>query len=419
MFKKCFFTLLTNRNHFLVLLLLMSFSQLIQAQVYRCETDSGNIVFSDEPCARGDTSTRLDWLKTTPSSKSKKQGTKRAQQQAKKTAQKAKKHDESYVLLSLLTTTQLELETASLRSKLEDEKTELPELILPDGIIVDLLMVEKMEMTYRLGKNDMRVRFVMMDGYEEVKTIKKPFPVLMGSAKIGRFSKSLEDIKRIEFFNSEKLRKKRGDKVIKVKKRKKTVAKESPSVKKEEVPVIELDLSDEGIKQNMVKKKSFAPITNYDLNTAKVNSNKIPETVLPVSKLKSKSKVEVKTEQKPTNNNLVAKPKPDSKYVSVIFTNDKRASVLRSSFESSRRDKPAKSRHFILSDTEQIPFEKIRTIRIMPTADQSKLVVAVALKTGETKMENMLPPFTKIEALTDSGAFSYSLLEIRSISFQR
>ena len=424
MFNKYFLTSAIKWHALMAIFLLMILSQAVQAQVYRCEKESGNIVFSDEPCAKGETSTRLDWLKANPATK-KKKSTATPVTTANKPVKKARKNNDAYVVLSLMTTTKLELETASLRSAVDDEKTEAPELVLPDGITVDLLMVDKMIMTYRLGKDKMQIRFIMEDGYEEVKTIHKPFPVLTGKARIGRFSKSLEDIKVIEFFNSEKLRRARGDKIVKRQKPKKS-AMAVPKVTKKDVPVIELDLSDEVAETAPVKMSRQAPIENYDLGIKK------PSPV-PSSQQESTEKLAVKeAEKRPmasTENKkqpVARKPLQKQKqaplpatHVPVLFVNDKKASVLRATLSSSKGDRQSKAGHFMLSDQEQIPFDKIRTIRVMPTADRSKLVVAVALKDGETRMENMLPPFTRVAAKTDSGAFSHSLLEIRSISLQR
>ncbi len=392
MSKTLYLKSLLSGQKILLLVLLMSISQWSQAQVYRCQQASGTIVFSDEPCAEGEVGKKLNWLKTQPSSEKKAAKPRVEQTRAQATAKKARRENESYVLLSLLTTTILELETASLKSQLDDDKTELPELLLPDGITVDLLMVDKIEMSPSPRKNHLKVHFVMADGYEEVKTIKKPFPVISGSAKIGRFSKSLEDIKRIEFFNSKKLRQQRGDK-IESDDRTKSIAKQTEPLKpKTEAPVIELDLSDAAMKKSTAlnpDKKTIVPTT---LMEKKVVSSKDPAA-------ESKNKA--------------------SQWVSVILTNDTSTTLLKASLGSTKGDKQADKHHFILNDQEHIAYDNIRSIRIRPNADNSKLVVAVALKTGETKMENMLPPFTRIQAMSHSGEFDQSLLEIKSISFQR
>ena len=80
---------------------------------------------------------------------------------SQRAAQKAEKNNEAYVLLSLKTTTQLELETNSLRSTLYDEVTELPELVLSDGIIVDLLIVNKILISHKYGEKQLHVKFII------------------------------------------------------------------------------------------------------------------------------------------------------------------------------------------------------------------------------------------------------------------
>ena len=397
MSKYCYLKRVSHWQPLLALLVLISFAHMASAQVYKCESDAGNIIFSDEPCKKGEYSTRLNWLKTKPSGQKSRKASDSVSSRAKKTARKAKRNNEAYVLLSLLTTTQLELETASLRSSLRDEETDGPELILSDGITVDLLKVDKMLMSSSLGKNKMRVRFIMNDGYEEEKIITRPYPVITGEAKIGRFSKSLDDIKRIEFFNSEKLLKARGDKLA-LKKRKKSRGskKTDTDTKSDETPVIELDLSHE-----VRSEKTFVPKVRPV--TAKKTAK---DTSLPVKKLT------------PNNVKQTSKP-PSEKRIPVVFSNDKKTSLIRSSLGSSRGSQTTAGQQFILNDREHIPFDKIKSIRVRPTGDKNKLVVAVALKTGEIKMENMSQPFTRIQGETGSGRFNYSLLEIKSISFQR
>jgi len=359
-------------------------SHAVQAQVYKCENNMGEINFSDEPCSRGETSTRLNGIKSTPSSKQKKQSSRSVQ--TKKTAKKARKNNEAYVLLSLLTTTQLELETATLRSSLADETTESPELLLPDGITVDLLKVDKILLSRtQTSKSKLKAQFIMNDGFKQEIFIKKPYPVISGEAKIGRFSKSLGDIKVIEFFNSKKLLKARSNKKIVQKESKKTTTanKKPKPPAQNETPVIELDLSNE-IKPSSVSKPEI-----------KVVSGKNSPTKKPTSIKKASSKIQVD------------------------FVNEKKAWLNKSSLGSSRNNNQANGHKFILNDSEHIPYDKIKSIRVRPTSDKSRLVVAVALKNGEIKMENMSQPFTRVLGNTGSGSFDHSLLDIKSISFQR
>ena len=373
----------------ILLLMIMSqvMSHTVQAQIYKCENSVGDINFSDEPCSKGEASTRLNWLKSTPAAKRKKPSSSGVYAQAKKTAAKARKNNQAYVLLSLLTTTRLELETATLRSSLGDAATEAPELLLPDGITVDLLKVDKILFSRTYGKTGLRARFIMADGYEQEVIIHKPYPVISGESKIGRFSKSIEDIKQVEFFNSKKLLKARGKKTVPKQNKKAGTGKTAVAAAAREKPaVIELDLSHEEM-----------PPAGSSKKTLHKNAAKPEIKVLP-------------SKQAPAVSNNKAQ---------VIFVDDRQTWVLKASLGSSRNSKKSASQRFILNDREQIPYDQIKTIRVRPTADRSKLVVAVALKSGEIKMENMLKPFTRILGNTGSGTFNHSLLDIKSISFQR
>ncbi len=389
-----------NRNSYILFLTTCLIAGLFisqaRASVYKCEDDNGNIIFSDEPCKKGQSGTKLRWLKNTHSaSKSKKN---KVLTQEQKTARKAKKNNKAYVLLSLLTTTKLELETATLRSYLNGEASEHPELMLPDGIVVDLLDVDKMLINYKLGADELKVHFIMHDGYEETRIIKKPFPVLSGEARLGSFSKSLEDIKQIEFFNSQKLRKKRDrsqkQKKLAEKNKQKSLG-DDPTEKqtaknKEEVPVIELDLSNEVI----------------------------PDKNTPAPKPTSRPRIKVI----PKNTPVTDVPKPvihsvEGKRLPLVFANGKTTFLKRGTLSSRKGDKAAPSGLFILNSKEQIPYTQIKSIRVRPTADKSRLVVAVALKSGEIKMENMSRPFTHIHGRSEQGVFDHSLLDIKSINF--
>lgn len=381
---------------FLGFIFLLVLSHSVQAQVYKCENDAGEINFSDEPCSKDETGERLDWLKGATSSKKNKKHKrpmKQTSSQADKTSRKAKKNNEAYVLLSLLTTTQLELETASLRSSLQGEITDTPELILSDGITIDLLKVDKIIINHKYGKNKMQARFIMDDGYEEVKMIKKPFPVISGEAKIGRFSKSLQDIKQIEFFNSKKLLRTAGKKSLK---NKSSAIKKVPTGKnvlpeKNETPVIELDLS-------------------HQLSSQAPN-NKNKTTVNNVAK-----KPQIKVVGKHSDSKSVNQPRRSG--IQVDFVNETKITLQKEGLGSSKGSQKSRVQHFLFSDQEQIPYDAIKTIKVRPTA-KNQLLVAVELKTREIKMEVMSSPFTRITGQSDSGVFDHSLLDIKSISFQR
>lgn len=387
------YTLLKNKlmmPNALVIVSLLFLNHAVQAQVYKCENDMGEVNFSDEPCSKGETSSRLNWLNSAASPKKKNKSTSaKVSPQSKKTAKKARKNNEAYVLLSLLTTTQLELETASLRSSYEGETTEAPELILPDGVIVDLLKVDYISLKSQYGKDGLKVRFVMNDGYEEIKILKKPYPVISGEAKIGRFSKSLQDIKRIEFFNSKKLLKARGDKAGK-----KTLMAKAP------------DKNQAASKKKSAKTKTDVPVIDLDL------SDQV------VAKSASTSKKVVKPEVKVVENKTPSKTQAKTSGVQVSFVNDKKVMLKNKTLVSSKGGQKSRAQHFMINEDNQIPYNAIKRIKIRPTANKSSLLVAIELKTKEIKMEVMLPPFTRISGKSHSGKFDHSLLEIKSISFQ-
>ncbi len=384
-----------NRNSYKLFLTACFIASLFISQawasVYKCEDDNGNIIFSDEPCKKGQSGTKLRWLKNTHSgSKSKKN---KVLTQEQKTARKAKKNNKAYVILSLLTTTKLELETSTLRCNLDGEQSDQPELMLSDGITVDLLDVDKILIKYKLGADELTVHFIMHDGYEETRVIKKPFPILSGEARLGSFSKSLEDIRQIEFFNSQKLRRTRDKQR---KKHKQQLARTDKSKKtstikagvRKEVPVIELDLSNE-----------VTPDKNAPAATSRPRIKVVPKNV-PVTDI-----------PKPVIHSVEGKRLP------LVFANGKTTFLKRDTLSSRKGDKAAPPGVFILNSKEQIPYTQIKSIRVRPTADKSRLVVAVALKSGEIKMENMSRPFTRIHGRSDKGEFEHSLLDIKSINF--
>lgn len=388
----------------------------VQAQVYKCENDAGEVKFSDEPCSKGEASSRLNWLNNAASPKKKKKSTSaKALSASKKTAEKARKNNEAYVLLSLLTTTRLELETASLRSAYEGESTQAPELILPDGVTVDLLKVNYISLTSQYGKEGIKVRFVMDDGYEEIKILKKPYPVISGEAKIGRFKKSLQDIKRIEFFNSQKLLKARTDKAGG-----KRLASKEPSADKEPSANKKASAS----KQNSAKKMPLVDKTPLTAEESAQNvSNDLPVIELDLSdqeadEKKSTRQISAKPQIRVVENKKQIKTEAKAAGVQVYFVNDKNIILQKNTLTSSKGRQKSRVQSFIVNEKNQIPYHEIKQIKIRPTANKSSLIVAIELHTKEIKMEVMFPPFTRVHGRSQSGKFNHSLLEIKSISFQ-
>ena len=124
----------------------------------------------------------------------------------------------------------------------------------------------------------------------------------------------------------------------------------------------------------------------------------------------------------PKNEPVTDIPKPvihsvEGKRLPLVFANGKTTFLKRGTLSSRKGDKAALPGLFILNSKEQIPYIQIKSIRVRPTADKSRLVVAVALKSGEIKMENMSRPFTRIHGRSEQGEFDHSLLDIKSINF--
>jgi len=360
-----------------MLISLLLISATIQAQVYKCVNSAGEIRFSDEGCKKGESSSRLKWLNNSPSAYKKKIDP--VVLQAKKTARKAKKSNKAYVILSLITTTQLELETATVRTSYNDESTEAPELILPDGITVDLLKVDKIILSSQYGKKSIKARFIMADGYQETKILKKPYPVISGAAKIGRFSKSLGDIKKIEFFNSQKLLQERADKPKIVQKKRKLKSKPE----KKNIPVIDLDLTHEIVNEKPLNK--------------------------------SKPEIKVAAKNDPQKNSRSATGQTNS--VEIQLTNNKKIIAQKTSLATTRGDQTSVKQYFIVDNRRQIPFNKIKQIKVRSMKTNSALLVAIELLDKEIKMEVMPAPYTRIIGTSSQGSFNYSLAEIKSMSF--
>jgi len=363
-----------NVFYFLQILSLLLIYSSVQAQVYKCENSIGEVRFSDEVCKKGESTRRLNWL----SSSAKAPKNKPVKKTNNNVARQIARNNEAYALLSLLTNTRLELDTVSLRSSYKDESTDAPELILPDGIIVDLLKVDKIILTSQRSKKRLKAHFIMLNGYEEVKILKSPYPIIKGKTQIGRFSQSLKDIKKIEFFNSKILWNKTfaSDN---------TPYRESISVKEKEratrkhlqkSPIIDLDLSHQIQEQNQPK---------VVLTTAK------PKPVEKVKQIQTGFPIQVKLVNKQT-----------------LYLQE-------SELTSSKGEQQSRGQHFIINDTIQIPFNTIKQIKIRPMATNSALLVAIELMNKEIKMEVMLRPYTHLMGKSRAGQFERSLSDIKSI----
>lgn len=341
--------------HTILLLLMTLMMSSVQAQVYQCENSIGEIRFSDEICQKGETTRRLNWLNshTIP-----------IKQEKNNVVRATRKMNEAYARLSLLTNTQVELKIASLRSSYQGELTKTPELILPDGVIVDLQHVNKIIVSPQYAKKKLKVRFIMTNGYEEVKLLKSPYPIIKGMTQIGRFSKSLQDIKKIEFFHSKQSWNN-------------TVEKYTPPVNNnvQNSPIIELDLSGQ-----LAESPKSVPSQKKSIET-------------PVS-------------------THIGFP------IQIKLVNKKILYLQKTGLSSSKGQQKSHDKHFIINDTIQIPFKTIKQIKIRPMTTNSALLVAIELVNKEIKMEVMLRPYTRIMGKSHAGLFEQSLFDIQSINIQ-
>lgn len=384
----------------IALLILFSFSSACSA-VYKCEDDFGRIRFSDEPCSRGESSTRVKGITSAAAKK-------RSPKREVKTSRKKIKSKEPVVLISLLTTTRLELKTASLSSSRGDESSQGIELVLPDGIKLDLTKVSTIRIRKSTRNNEIIAHIVMHDGFESIQTIPKPYPVISGDINIGRFSKSLQDIKTMEFFNSDKLPpKQKPDKIVNKPAAYPKNTAQSDHPDKQEVPVIELDLSE----------KSQSETTAKTVPGAKIKISAIPDRQNVSASTSISPDVITKSATVVPAKKPLPRPVKQSQNAHVTLVNDSHINLQKSTM-ASQRGKISAPQQLVLSNNVKISFKAIKQIKVRPTGDQSAIVVAVHLLTGEIKMENMSRPFTLVSGQSGSQHVSRSLLEIKSIHLQ-
>ncbi len=387
-----------NTIALIVLLLITAFcfSHSVWSAVYKCENDFGKVKFSDEPCARGESSSRIKWLKPGSTAAAKN----RRKKSPSKSSQLKIHTQQPVALVTLLTTTQLKLSTESLSSSRGNEISENLELILADGIRLDLSRVKNINIKKSTRSNEILAHIVMADGYESLQTIAKPFPIISGDINIGRFSKSLADIKTLEFFNSNKLPQKQKKHKLATHEQLKPAPETAAPMNREEVPVIELDMSEPAQQKN-----SFNPAIEPKIKTS----------AIPYRQNSAAANVaEQQTNTNTDNNKPVSRPVNTSQMAEVTLINDKRSRLQKNTLES-RRGTASARQQLILSNNIRIPFKDIKQIKVRPASDKSAIVVAVHLLTGEIKMENMSPPFTEISGQSGSQHFSRSLLEVKSI----
>lgn len=383
----------------IVVSLLLTLSvQLALAKVFRCENVDGETVFSDEPCAGG-ASTEIKWLpkqyKTRPPEK---------KRLPVKTTEDA---DQAYAIVTMLTSTKIRLLTETVGSSRGAMVNENNELILPDGLIIDFLEVKKITVKKNVLKNALAVRFEMRDGNSDIIEISSPYPVIKGRTKIGKFSKSLEDIKSIEFFNSDKLSpgpgldKKSG---------------KAAAVKPEETPVIELDLSgDAGSSSGPVPAKHVAPVKELPPS----NPGMSRAVAKPRIKVLPVNRHDEITGAQQARRNTDKPPSLLTDEVQVILQNESLVIFDESSMRSARAGGAESAGQLVLKDNLKIGFNEMKAIRVRKTEAGNAIVLAVHLLTGEIKMENMLPPFTIISGNSGNGDRHLPLNEIQSIRFQR
>jgi len=386
---------------FVILLLIFISMSSAWPAVYQCEDEFGGVKFSDEPCSRGESSKRINWLKSSYTNPAKKHNTK---SQAKSSRKKIKS-SEPVVLVSLLTTTQLQIKTDTLTSSRGGETGEYLELLLADGIRLDLTKVNTIQIKKSTRNNEIIAHIVMSDGFENTQIIPEPYPIISGDINIGRFSKSLQDIKTMEFYNSSKLPQKyKKEKVVsqskhQYQKQAQAQANNTNRSAKEEVPVIELDMS-----EKVQATTSAKPVADPKIKTSEIPYRQSAHTV-------------AETAARPADQKPASRANQHSQNAELTLVNDRRLKLQKNTMGSQRGSAAAQNK-LILSKNVQVPYKDIKQIKIRPTADKSAVVVAVHLLTGEIKMENMSRPFTLISGQSGSQNFSGSLLEIKSVRFQ-
>jgi len=363
------------------LILLLTFivfhdSAISHAQIYKCKNKAGEINFSDEICVKGEKSTRLDMQISSPTLKG-------HRGKDEPTAPAKKVRTDAYTLISLLSRSQIELNTASIQSVLNGQTSELPELLLSDGIAIDLLNVDKIIISHVISTDKTSMQIIMQDGYRETKIISEPFPDIIGKTRIGSFRKSLEDIRQIEFFNSHK---------VPIKAMKESLRIKSQSLSAHQPTKDKIEAT-----PKRQQRKESSKVIDLDLTR----------------------EIETKSTTQPIPQNIKKLPLPKKNFnmAQLIFIDDRQIEIEKRSIGSSREGHQTQTAHFILNAQDKIPFNEIKSIKVRPNKDKSQLVVAVSLKSGEIKMENMAKPFTRIQVMSNMVTIDYSLLEIKSISF--
>ncbi len=356
------------------LILLLTFivfhdSAISHAQIYKCKNKAGEINFSDEVCVKGEKSTRLDMQISSPKDEP--------------IAPPKKARTDAYTLVSLLSRSQVELNTASIQSVLNGQTSELPELLLSDGIAIDLLNVDKIIISHVISTDKTSMQIIMQDGYQETKIISEPFPDIIGKTRIGSFRKSLEDIRQIEFFNSHK---------VPIKAMKESLHIKSQSLSAHQPTKDKIDVTPKGQQRQETSK-----VIELDLTR----------------------EIETKSTMQPIPQKIKKSPLPKKNFnmAQLILIDDRQIEIDKHSIGSSREGHQTQTAHFILNAQDKIPFNEIKSIKVRPNKDNSQLVVAVSLKSREIKMENMSKPFTRIQVTSNMVTIDYSLLEIKSISF--
>lgn len=360
----------------LFIFIIFHYSAISHAQIYKCKNKAGEINFSDEVCVKGEKSTRLDMQISTPTLKG-------HRGKDEPIAPLKKVRTDAYTLVSLLSRSQVELNTASIQSVLNGQTSELPELLLSDGIAIDLLNVDKITISHVISTDKTSMQIIMQDGYQETKIISEPFPDIIGKARIGSFRKSLEDIRQIEFFNSHK---------VPIKAMKESLHIKSQSLSAHQPTKDKIDATPKG-----QQRKETSKVIELDL-TREIETKSTKQFI-------------------PQKIKKLPLPKKNFNMAQLIFIDDRQIEIEKHSIGSSREGHQTQTAHFILNAQDKIPFNEIKSIKVRPNKDKSQLVVAVSLKSREIKMENMSKPFTRVQVTSNMVTIDYSLLDIKSISF--
>lgn len=181
----------------LLIMLIIPFSA--NADFYKCIDDNGNITFSDTPCSKdavklkgysyydkSDDVTDNQIIRDNESSN------------VKNTSCKVNP-DTAKAIVRFTNGEQIILSTKTMKSNRGMSWHLGNNLALPSGINVPFLRMKNIEIKKAYDDSFIKINIKMCNGETYYEKIKKPWLSISGETAVGRFSKSLIDIKSIEF----------------------------------------------------------------------------------------------------------------------------------------------------------------------------------------------------------------------------